>query len=74
LKEFGDIASPGMLSFPRPGLCLALDFANRGARTESLIQELDAMVMEANGAAYPAKDISKQVDPGFDSDFWRRVK
>ena len=56
LKEFGDIPSPGLLSFPRPGLCLALDFADRGARTEALIGELDREVMAAGGAAYPAKD------------------
>ena len=56
LKEFGQLASPGMLSFPREGYCLALDFANRGSRTERLIAELDKMVSEAGGAAYPAKD------------------
>jgi len=56
LKEFGSVASPGMLSFPREGYCLALDFANRGRRTRRLIQELDKLVIEAGGAAYPAKD------------------
>ncbi len=56
LKEFGDIPSPGLLSFPRPGLCLALDFASRGARTEELIKRLDNQVQGAGGAAYPAKD------------------
>lgn len=56
LKEFGDVRSPGMLSFPRPGLCLALDFAERGARTEQLILQLDGKVRRAGGAAYPAKD------------------
>ncbi len=56
LKEFGDIASPGLLSFPRPGYCLALDFSERGEKTAALISELDARVREAGGAAYPAKD------------------
>lgn len=56
LKEFGDIESPGMLSFPRKGFCLALDFANRGARTVALINALDEQVMACGGAAYPAKD------------------
>jgi len=57
LKEFGEVASPGMLSFPRPGICLALDFANRGKVTLKLAEELDKLVMEAGGAVYPAKDI-----------------
>lgn len=56
LKEFGDISSPGMLSFPRPGYCLALDFSERGSRTTKLIKNLDAQVRDAGGAAYPAKD------------------
>jgi len=57
LKEFGDIDSPGLLSFPRPGICLALDFANRGEITRQLAAELDALVMQAGGAVYPAKDV-----------------
>ena len=56
LKEFGSVPSPGWLSFPREGYCLALDFANRGARTRHLIKELDILVLEAGGAVYPAKD------------------
>ena len=56
LKEFGSIRSPGMLSFPRPGLTLALDFAYAGAKTLRLLDELDAIVRHYDGAVYPAKD------------------
>ncbi len=56
LKTFGPLRSPGMLSFPREGVTLALDFPNRGARTERLFARLDRVVMEAGGALYPAKD------------------
>jgi hypothetical protein len=56
LKEFGDCKSPGMLSFPRPGLTLALDFAMKGERTLRLLKALDALVLETGGALYPAKD------------------
>jgi FAD/FMN-containing dehydrogenase len=56
LKTFGDQAAPGMLSFPRPGVTLALDFPNRGERTLRLFERLDAVVREAGGAIYPAKD------------------
>ena len=62
LKEFGNLKSPGMLSFPRPGICLALDFANRGETTLKLLQELDRIVLEAGGAAYPAKDVRMSSD------------
>jgi FAD/FMN-containing dehydrogenase len=56
LKTFGDLPSPGLLSFPRPGITLALDFANRGELTLALFRELDAIVRAAHGAWYPAKD------------------
>jgi FAD/FMN-containing dehydrogenase len=56
LKVFGDVASPGMLSFPRPGVTLALDFANRGDKTRILLAKLDAITLDAGGAVYPAKD------------------
>ena len=56
LKTFGEKASPGLLSFPRPGTTLALDFPNRGEITLSLMGRLDAIVREAKGALYPAKD------------------
>ncbi len=56
LKTFGDIASPGLLSFPMTGATLALDFANRGLSTRGLLDRLDAIVREAGGRLYPAKD------------------
>ena len=56
LKTFGDVPSPGMLSFPSPGITLALDFANQGDSTLKLFGELDAIVREAGGRFYPAKD------------------
>ena len=56
LKTFGDKPSPGMLSFPRPGTTLALDFPNRGRSTLQLMDRLDAIVREAGGRLYPAKD------------------
>jgi len=56
LKSFGDVASPGALSFPIPGVTLALDVANEGDRTRRLIADIDAVVREARGRIYPAKD------------------
>lgn len=56
LKKFGTIASPGLLSFPRPGVTLALDFPIKGAQTFELLDYLDDIVSEVGGAVYPAKD------------------
>jgi FAD/FMN-containing dehydrogenase len=56
LKQFGDQPSRGMLSFPRPGTTLALDFPNGGTSTFALLDRLDAIVDGAGGAVYPAKD------------------
>jgi FAD/FMN-containing dehydrogenase len=56
LKMFGPGRSAGILSFPRPGATLALDFPNRGAATFELLERLDDVVAAAGGAVYPAKD------------------
>lgn len=56
LKTFGARQPIGMLSFPRPGVTLALDFPNRGERSLRLMTELDAIVREAGGRLYLAKD------------------
>lgn len=56
LKTFGTLPSVGMLSFPRAGATLALDFPNHGEKTLALFNELDAVVRDAGGALYPAKD------------------
>jgi FAD/FMN-containing dehydrogenase len=56
LKRFGAVQSPGMLSFPREGVTLALDFPNKGPRVERLFESLDRIVSGAGGALYPAKD------------------
>ena len=56
LKQFGSAPAAGMLSFPRPGLTLALDFAMRGEKTLDLLQSLDELVLASGGALYPAKD------------------
>lgn len=56
LKTFGDLPSPGMLSFPRPGVTFALDFPMNGTTTLEVLDQLEAIVIEAKGALYPAKD------------------
>ena len=56
LKTFGHVASPGMLSFPNPGITLTLDFPFRGAKTLKLLDDLDELTLKAHGSVYPAKD------------------
>lgn len=56
LKTFGNEPARGMLSFPQPGVTLALDFPNRGLKTLALFERLDAIVRQAGGRIYPAKD------------------
>lgn len=56
LKRFGNVPSPGMLSFPRPGYTLTLDFPNRGEKTLALMRELDRVTVAAGGAVNPYKD------------------
>ncbi len=56
LKTFGNVPSPGMLSFPRPGITMAIDFRFNGEKTLKALMELDRMVKDAGGVLYPAKD------------------
>ncbi len=46
----------GLLSFPMPGISVALDLPLRGARTRELVDALNEIVIEAGGRIYLAKD------------------
>jgi FAD/FMN-containing dehydrogenase len=54
LKRLGK-QSPGVLSFPREGYTLAIDFPIR-KNTVRLLQRLDGLVLEAGGRIYLGKD------------------
>ncbi|MDF1610315.1 FAD-binding oxidoreductase [Hoeflea sp. YIM 152468] len=56
LKRFGASTSPGLMSFPRPGFTLTLDFANTGNRTLRMLDALDEIVLAAGGGLNPYKD------------------
>jgi len=56
LKRFGNRPPAGLLSFPREGYTLALDFPNHGATTLALLESLDEVTRQVRGAVYPAKD------------------
>jgi FAD/FMN-containing dehydrogenase len=58
LKSFGKHSPAGLLSFPRSGYTLTLDFPQRGSRTQRLLERFDSIVAGAGGAVYPAKDAS----------------
>jgi len=56
LKAFGNATSPGMMSFPVPGITLALDFPIKTDRSFQLIDRLASMTLDFGGRLYPAKD------------------
>ena len=58
IKVFGNKPSPGMMSFPRPGVTLALDFPIRREVTFNLLDRLASITREYDGSMYPAKDAS----------------
>jgi FAD/FMN-containing dehydrogenase len=75
LKLLGDRPSPGLLSFPMPGVTLALDLANRGDSTRRLLDRLADVVVAAGGRLYPAKDATMSGDAfraGYPA--WRRLE
>jgi FAD/FMN-containing dehydrogenase len=56
LKAFGDVPSPGLMSFPKPGLTLALDFPIKPEKSFALFDRLAERTREFGGRLYPAKD------------------
>lgn len=89
IKKFGALPSPGLLSFPRHGTTVSMDFAASDALLP-LLDSCDEVVEAAGGSVYPAKDarmaperfrrffprweeLRRHVDPQFSSSFWRRV-
>jgi FAD/FMN-containing dehydrogenase len=56
IKVFGSQKSPGLLSFPRAGITLTLDFPFCEETTLQLFETFDRIVLDAGGALYPAKD------------------
>ncbi len=56
LKVFGEFVSPGILSFPMPGISLALDFPIHGDDTFDMMDRLARITAEHGGRLYPAKD------------------
>jgi hypothetical protein len=89
VKSFGDLSPAGLMSFPREGFTIAMDFPINN-KSLHLCEVLDDVVARAAGQIYLAKDsrlskerfqeffpewidFSKWVDPKFSSDLWRRV-
>jgi FAD/FMN-containing dehydrogenase len=56
IKFFGDAPSLGMMSFPAPGIMLALDFPIRPEVSFDLVDRLAQITLEHGGRMYSAKD------------------
>jgi len=56
IKVFGDAVSPGVMSFPLPGITLALDFPVRREVSFDLLDRLADITAGFGGRMYPAKD------------------
>ncbi len=56
IKFFGEVPSVGMMSFPTPGVMLALDFPIRREVSFDLVERLAKITLEHGGRMYSAKD------------------
>ncbi len=56
LKRFGAQSAAGIMSFPREGHTLTLDFPHRGRATLELLDRLDRIAIAAGGAVNAYKD------------------
>jgi FAD/FMN-containing dehydrogenase len=52
----------GMLSFPKPGISIAIDVPMRGAKTQALVDALNEIVLESGGRIYMSKDVLTRAD------------
>jgi FAD/FMN-containing dehydrogenase len=52
----------GMISFPKPGISIAVDVPLRGAKTQALIDALNEIVLDAGGRIYLTKDSLTRAD------------
>lgn len=66
LKAFGSLTSPGLMSFPKEGFTLTLDFPNMGEKTIKLLHQFEEILMPVGGRVYGAKDAV--ASPDF---FWK---
>lgn len=77
LKRFGP-ANPAPLSFPMPGWTLALDIPAGNPRLPAALADLDAIVLDAGGRHYLAKDATigaVAVERGYPRlEEWRAVR
>lgn len=56
IKKFGTLPSVGLMSFPMAGTTVALDIPAPNANDLRALDRADAMVADAGGRVYPAKD------------------
>jgi len=61
VKKHGDRESPGMLSYPHPGISIALDFINRKG-VDIFLRELYGHIARLGGRIYLIKDALLDVD------------
>lgn len=78
LKKFGPESEKSVLSFPFEGYTFAIDFPIRSG-LESLLHELDRMVLDAGGRVYLGKDafLDRETFEAMYADklpIWRRIK